>query len=361
MRARAIGCALLAAALLSGCGSHTRNVSGPRIQTALRGTWVGTLSDGLDGDALLEVRTPDTSMPITGDFVHNGPSGPVRAAVTGMVGLDSLHVAIGDGVLSGRLVLDSLHAVVQLGGATARFEARWIDQDYIARTTSTLYPLTSIGAVQAGDLLWLATTEPGYARVRDDALYDRLRVYWRPDSAWSSSALAWDGTRLWGEHPAIDGTAVVSDLLGFDERGRTGDSIRVAYRAAGLAYDGARLWTFRLDPPALLRIDAHGATLDSLHVEIPDAGAATWFAGRFWVTGTLLRRLYELGPDGHAVSFRTLPGNGVPTPAGLTADLHGPVYVESVSGTTWVHELEVFTAVPLARVLPARDRFARPR
>jgi hypothetical protein len=328
--------------LAAGCGSRTRNVTGARLPMSVEGTWVGTLSGALSGDAVLEIR--GSFQAVIGDFVRRDASGPVHVAVTGHVDPeDSLHLVVGDGTLVGGTTADSLHAILVANGLVAHYDARWVPQGGVPATQSTLYPVTATGAVQAADLLWLATTEPAYARARDGALLDAVHVESPPGTAWASSALAWDGTRLWGEHAHGDGT---SDLLGFDEHGRTADSIHVAYAPAALAWDGTRLWALRLDPPALLRIAPDGTTLDSLHVEVPDVRAMTWYAGRFWLTGALLRRLYRLDADGRVAFVYALPGNGVPQPVALTAYASTLEYVESVSGTTWVHRLEIAPAIP---------------
>jgi len=340
-RARAVA-ALALLLLAAGCGSRTRNVTAPRVGGGAA-MWVGTLSGGIVSDVVLDIQW-DYRKQVTGDFV-SGTGAPNHATVTGTISGsgDSLHLTIGTTALACRMIGDSLAGVLDPGGAPASLTARRVRRTSDPNVTSTLYPVTATGAVQAGALLWIATTEPAFARARDHALVDVVHVESPPGTAWASPALAWDGTRLWGEHAHGDGT---SDLLGFDEHGRTADSIHVACRVTGLAYDGTYLWALRVDPPTLLKIAANGATLDSLHVEVPDVRCVAWYAGRLWVTGALLRRLYRLDAGGRVAVVCALPGNGVPQPVALTA--FGTVfeYVEGVSGTTWVHELGIAPAIP---------------
>ncbi len=156
----------------------------------------------------------------------------------------------------------------------------------------------------------------------DGAVVGSVDVEHDPGGTWTSTALMFDGTEMWGTYPITvtgpGGSQNIADVLGFDASGRTGDSLRVGHRPVGLAHDGTSGWSLRNDPVALIRFDAAGAVQDSIHLQIPDAVFLDFDGSHFWTLGWHLRRLYEVDVDGTVLAMRDLPSHD---PAGLPSGL----------------------------------------
>ena len=331
---RVLLASLFATLLIAGC-SRDRPPTAPGPEPSEGDlSWVGTASGG---DVLVAIHYVGTT--ITGHLVHGGPN---VSLLSGTAVGDSLLLTVSSGGMlrarvSGTAAGDTLEGTIEItsGVGAGPLLAHLVPTEPATTLATIAEPFSVYNLAFDGSKLWCAGND--HIRVSlDGAILDTVIVYVR-DAHWTATNAGWDGTRMWGVYPVTlvypDHSEDVAELLGYDAQGRTGDSIYVAHRPAGLAWDGTALWSLRRDPPSLLRLDATGHVLDSLHVDLPDATKLAWDGSRFWVLSWYLERLCRLGPDGHVEAMYTLPHDASMLASGLVWDGNAFVVSESGLGT----------------------------
>jgi hypothetical protein len=204
-----------------------------------------------------------------------------------------------------------------------------------------------------GQRLWISTLGNDYVRLSADGqVVDAVVVRYGNGFHWTSNALTFDGTLLWGALPgnliSPAGSFEYSEVLAFDAGGRAPDSLRLWERTLGLAHDGSHFWSLRAARPSLVRFDRTGALLDSLPIGIPDPEHLEFDGSRFWTLGYYLARLYELDGSGRVLSICDLPeeesglglglGHG-----GLAVDGSRLWYAKNHIGYTTVYRMTIQT------------------
>jgi len=331
--------------VLSGCASPPHSVTAPVAGTDR--TWVGAWSGALTGDAVVSVHVSGSA--VSGLLVVDLPD---AHSLTGSLAGDSIVLAIGNGVvgtLRGEIRGandDTLSAHVLTDAGASDLVARRVPESAATEAATTVLPFETYDLAYDGTHLWHASSEDHIRTTLDGTIVDTVSVFVR-DAHWIANVAAWDGTRMWGVYPyAIytpGGTLNAALLLGYDAHGRTGDSVYVAHRPVGLAWDGASLWSLRFAPPALIRLDASGAPVESLHVELPDATKLAWDGTHFWTVSWFLKRLCRLDASGHVDALYTLPASEVMGPSGLVRVGSEFVYAETGFGahTSRTHRLTI--------------------
>ena len=354
-RVRAAGAAIALAAALTGCDKNPARVipPGPPPPTESR-AWIGTYSSAaMSGDIVIDlVRSGDT---VRGELVFSAPWEP-HVFVSGTITAESLLIAVDRSVtpsgadfrLRASIQTDSSLAGEMTGtpGPIGAIVAcRALPRLSVAEDLAVDVPHAVKGMVHDGSRIWLSTIGSDYLLMSTEGqVTGTVAVFYR-DAHWTSDALTFDGTRLWGALPGAAGTPtgellLFSEVLAFDSGGRLPDSLRVWHRTTGLAWDGSHFWSLPHVGSTILRFDRAGVVSDSLHLGIPDAVHLEFDGTHFWTLGWFLNRLYRTDAQGRVEAICDLPQDAFAFGAGGIAVEGARLwYASSRIGSATVHRL----------------------
>ena len=315
--------------------------------------WIGSYTSGSgNGDVVMDLG--QTGSAIKGEMII-GPTSTLYVPVTGERHLDSMFVGLDPAYgpssnFSMRVQVlpnKSISGTIKFpsAGINANISCRPLPRRSVETDVTYNISADAISMVFDGSLLWVGTLED-YRRMdpTTGATVDHILIPHR-SGIWTASELMFDGTVIWGTYPITimypSGSVNVADLLGFNASGRTADSIRVAHRPHGLAYDGAHYWSLRGEPGPreLVRFDLTGALTDSLPLGIPDATDLAFDGTHFWTQGWSLERLYEVDASGQVVAICDPPRTGPSILGPITAEGSHIWYGETRIGSTTLHRM----------------------
>ncbi len=338
---------------LAGCDKHPTRV----LSTPVARAWIGTFSnESTGGDIVLDLV--QTGGELRGEAVIAAPMAQ-HLYLQGYARGDSFDLALDhsrvpysfdftlrarlrpDGWLQGNLAYSPAALAATL---TCRPLRRLQVTDEAATEVSY-----GVGAIAFdGQDLWLSTATDDFVRMTPaGAIRDTVVIYYRGDLRWTSTALTYDGSRLWGFLPGTvmvpGGTNVnYMDVVNFTAAGRSPDSLRLWHRTNGLAFDGADLWSLRSDGPKAYRFTRAGVVTDSVYFGIPDAVHLEFDGRHFWTLGWYMKRLYQCDADGQPVAIGDVPGENTGSSQGGLAVVGSRVWtVETHLGSSTIHRLTV--------------------
>lgn len=333
---RAIAALIAGVALaVAGCGDPSPTT--PALPPPVARAWAGTFGGGNEPGCVV-VDLVQFGDSLAGDVAYwSAPLAAVRAAparqrVSGGAAGDSIDIAAiadpaafrlrgevyGLGGLRGTLVL----------GAPMPLQAA-VTCNAVVRGQGTIEGRIRVEAAGKalafdGTRFWVSTAGDDHLLVDPQGgVVGSVPVFVRPNTHWTSDALAFDGRWMWGHLPVTviepGGARNTSRLYAFDSQGAIRDSLEIAHRTSGLAWFGAALWSLDAATHRVLRLDAAGQVTASIALQVPDPIHLESDGVRFWTTGWLLPRLYALAIDGRVAGLFDLPE---PTsfPGGLAAE-----------------------------------------
>jgi len=321
-----------------GCDSNSPTKVGDHLEPVTQQSWTGTYQSATgSGDLVLDVTQSGTSL--HGEIVSGLAPTTLHLYVSGTRDADSLHLALDPShgpytftfALYGKMRADrGFDGGMRLStGFEAEVHARELVRWLTVLENYFDVPYSVKSLAYDGAYLWLGTTgDADYVRVlpSNGTVVDSVHIFLRDDLHWTSSVLAWDGSKMWGNYPVAvgqpgGGVLEASDVMSFTAAGRAGDSLFVWHRMSGLAFDGANLVSLDYSGPTLRRFDrATGTIADSAHVGVPDATQLDALGSKFWTLGWYLHRLYELNADGSVALIADLRGDGDVTGLALQGD-----------------------------------------
>jgi hypothetical protein len=224
-----------------------------------------------------------------------------------------------DGSLAGELT----YAPTALqAGVACRLLAR--DSLHVQRSTQIATNVIALG--RDGTHIWASTTGDDWLLLNHDATpAGQVVVIYENSAHWTSSAVTFDGARLWGFLPVtiidLEGFHNRSRLLEFTPQGQIVGDAMLGHRTVGLAWDGTDFWSLDSGRATLYRFDRSAAILDSLQLEVPDPYHLEFDGTDFWTLGWYVNNLYRIDASGHTLAVYDLPSppnSGDPT--GLVFD-----------------------------------------
>lgn len=247
----------------------------------------------------------------------------------------------GAGALSGTMAFSPSALAADLAG-------RLLERGSVALTASVIRPSTVVALAFDGRHVWLSTPGHDYLLLNPDATdAGAVTVFYGSQAHWTSSALTFDGTNLWGFLPVTvigpGGPHNESKLLEFTATGNIVNEVSLGHRTAGLAYDGTDFRSLDPDSRWIYRFDRSGAVLDSVDVEVPDAVYLEFDGAGFWTLGWFVQKLYRLDGAGRIREVYDPPDpGGFFGPAGLALDGSALWYgrTDPFDGVSWIARLE---------------------
>ncbi|GEM_PF-1000920 len=209
---------------------------------------------------------------------------------------------------------------------SADFECAVLDEDAAAVDTFVDMNVSVLGLAFDDDNIWISTVSADHILMNTDCSFeDTVTVLMWQGAHWTSDALTWNGTHLWGHLPVTisDGgeTRNESEIEKFTREGVITDSFGIPFRTGGLAYDGADLWSLSTGSDSLFRFDTLGTILEGIEIGLPDLVDIEYEDGFFWGIGWFMKRLYKIDPSGEVVRVYHLPGEtGIIFPSGIVYD-----------------------------------------
>lgn len=347
--------AVALAVALGGCDKNPVKTIPPEPPSESR-AWIGTYTSvSMSGDIVLDlVRSGDT---VRGELVFSAPWEP-HVFVSGTMTAESLVISVDRSITPNGAAFD-LRARIQtdssLVGAMSASPAptgatvtcRALPRLRVVEDLAFDVPHAVKGMVYDGSQMWLSTTGLDYLLMSTAGQITGSVAVFHRNGHWTSDALTFDGSRLWGALPGAAGTPsgdllLYSEILAFDAGGRRPDSTRVWHRTTGLAWDGTHFWSLPHVGSTILRFDGSGVVSDSLHLGIPDAIHLEFDGAHFWTLGWFLPRLYQTDAQGRVVAIGDLPQDPLAFSAGAIAVEGARLwYVNSRIGSATVHRLTI--------------------
>jgi len=332
---------LAGAVLLAGGCGHDDPARPDDESTPVRAFWHGTYAsdDGSDhGTLALDVLAGGgqaTAELVVRSSVHDDPNDHVYLEGTAAPGaldlqLDRNRIPYafefdlqGTEGADGSLTGSFSHPTFEL---TATFACRGVEVDTL--TVESFYDLhaTVLGLACDSSAVWASTMGWDYLVVDNlGAVLDTVVVYIWPETHWTSDALTFDGSNLFGHLPITvnDGDVVSdeSDIVEFTREGEIVRQFRTGRRTSGLAWDGTHLWSLPIKSDMLFCLDDSGAPIDSLTCAVPDLADIAYRGDCFWAVGAWLQRLYQIDRTGEILRVYDLPrGDIVQAPMGIACD-----------------------------------------